>query len=148
MIREYNIREEQEEAAIQRYINDPNLLPEQRETLKKYDRYLFTKSKVKQATRKSRIQSAKRLGIDIKKPFEQITSADIEEHIYNWKKQKGSIRNKIMNTKNFHILIDEKQPNVAHYWENGFVTNTERLRSVLDLMIDIVEKIEAYTPSV
>jgi len=59
-----------------------------------------------------------------------------------------SIRNKIMNTKDFHILIDEKQPNVAHYWENGFVTNTERLRSVLDLMIDIVEKIEAYTPSV
>ena len=53
-----------------------------------------------------------------------------------------SIRNKIMNIKDFHILIDEKQLNVAHYWEKGFVTNTERLRSILDLMIDIVEKIE------
>jgi len=39
-------------------------------------------------TRKSRIQSAKKLGIDIKKPFEEITSPDIEEYIYNWKKQK------------------------------------------------------------
>lgn len=52
------------------------------------------------------------------------------------------LRIKILNTRDFNILIDEKLLNMAHCREKRVITNTERLRSILDLMVDIVEKIE------
>jgi len=50
-----------------------------------------------------------------------------------------SIRKKIMNIKNFHITIDG---NEAYFEESGFIMDTKRLQSVLDITIDILEKIE------
>ncbi len=41
-----------------------------------------------------------------------------------------------------HTAIDEKVPNLTQYEESGIVKSTKRLQLILDIMIDIVDKIE------
>jgi len=53
----------------------------------------------------------------------------------------SSIRCKMMKIKNFRIIINRREPNVAYSQQPGLVSDA-RLRSVLDIMIDVVEKIE------
>ena len=47
-----------------------------------------------------------------------------------------------MSTKGFRIYIDRKKPDVIRMDESGYVKEATRLHSVLDMMIDIAERIE------
>ena len=65
-----------------------------------------------------------------------------------------SIREKIMSVTypRFNLTIAEDNlDRASHHVSGGFShikKDAQRFRTVIDLMIDIVEKIEAYTPSV
>jgi hypothetical protein len=53
---------------------------------------------------------------------------------------------------NDQLTPTEMKPDEAHYVDTQTLGRTkgdvERFRSIIDTLIDIVEKIEAYTPSV
>lgn len=63
-----------------------------------------------------------------------------------------SIRQKIMLIKNFNLEINTNNSNVAYYVDFHSISATKqeaaRLRLILDTLIDIVEKIETYSPPV
>jgi len=49
---------------------------------------------------------------------------------------------KIIGLKNFDLTIDKERQELAHCTERDFIKEKSRLQSVLDVMIDIIEKIE------
>ena len=65
-----------------------------------------------------------------------------------------SVRDKIMSVTfpRFNLTIDEGNlDRASHHVVGGFSDikkDAQRFRTVIDLMIDIVEKIESYTPSI
>ena len=57
-----------------------------------------------------------------------------------------STRSRMMRISKFNVVISEKNPCIAHYSEIGSILHTkedpERFRAIVDIMVDIVEKIE------
>ena len=71
------------EQQLKRMLNHPNILPAQRDILKRYDQEAEKNEGLALRTRLSRAYIIVQLARNIKKPFKSMVRKDVEKHIYN-----------------------------------------------------------------
>src|SRR5574341_2510731 len=72
-----------QEKQLKRMLNDPDILPTLRDTLKRYDQEAEKNEGLALKTRLSRAYIMVQLARNIKKPFKSMVRKDIEKHIYD-----------------------------------------------------------------